>query len=122
MDLAAGNFDEFKTPTAEVSDDSIGPRKSGQHAKAGIARFLVSADDLARKDDALYLADEIRSVAGVADRGRRDDLHLTYAHMLQQQSVALQRSERPSLTFGIELAGLAQPGTEPGHYFFVEDR
>ena len=107
MDLGAANLDEFKASTAEIADDPFGAGKGGYDPKAGIARFLVGAEDLARKPYPFDLADELRSVAGVADGGRRDHLHLFHAHVFQKQAVALQGRQCLALAFGLKLTRFA---------------
>ena len=83
--VAIADLDQLETAAAKVADNPVGARKRGEHPKPRIARLFVRADDLAREADPLDLADELRSVGGIANGGRRDDLHLLHAHVVSSR-------------------------------------
>jgi hypothetical protein len=134
LDAGIFHVDQFERAAAEIADDPIGPVKAGHDAERGELRFAFAGDHVdMRAADALRLADEIRTVFGVAAGRRRQHPNLLHAHGVAQRAEPPERGKRGRhrvgghQAFGLHLAAktgeslLVEQWRGAARHAFVDD-
>ena len=88
--LAAFHTNQFEATSAKVADNTVGIRNSRNHAKAGCSRFFDPSEDFHVDAQLRRSGSECRTIACVADSGRRHGADAGNAHGVGQSMEARQ--------------------------------
>src|SRR5262245_7907873 len=122
-DLATANVDELKTAAAQIADDAIGIGDAGHDAKSGEFGLLLSRKNIDLGAQGLFGPDhEIRTVLGLARRGRGDGENLLSSELPAQGAKSAQGAERPRHRLIGHESGRRDTLAKAAEEFFVEKR